>query len=273
MAGGLAFRYVPGQSLIHHWDARCKLIALCAITYGLLHGAGSVLVLCTGILLASVWASRLPYRPLLGDLRGWTVLLGVVFVAQAIDLQEGVIRLVVWAPVSRASLEAALVSVWRLALILAFSALFSMVTRARDIQNALLWLLRPFPFLPARRLALMMGLVMRFLPLTLGVVEEVRLANRSRLGDQVRNPLRRIKHLAVPVLRRAMLRADETAVALAARGYREDLRPVIPPIPLLHAAPLLAVLALTPFVEGVSGFLLSGSKEGLNFLFDLLKGF
>lgn len=271
MARGISFRYLPGGSILHRWDARCKLVALCGVTTILVHGAGGVLGLFSGILLVGVWVSNLPCRLLLRDLRGWVVLMTVVFAAQALDMREQAMRLVSWLPVSWVSFDAALLSVWRLALILAYSALFSLVTRARDVQEALLWLLRPFPFLPARRIALMMGLVMRFLPSTLDAVEEVKLANRSRLGDQVRNPLKRIKHLAIPVLRRALGRADELAVALVARGYREDLKPVIPPIPLLHTAPVALLLVMAPFAEELSGFLLTGSQEGLNLLLNFLQ--
>jgi energy-coupling factor transporter transmembrane protein EcfT len=199
------------------------------------------------------------------------VLLIVVFGVQGLDTNGEAIRLVSWLPASRASLHAALLSVWRLALILAFSTLFSLATRAREMQEALLWLMKPLPFLPARRIALMMGLVMRFLPLTLGVLEEVRMANRSRLGDRVRNPLKRIKQIVVPVLRRALGRADELAEALAARGYREDLKLVIPPIPALHVAPLAALLMIVPAARGLSGLLLHGSQQGADLLFNLLQ--
>jgi biotin transport system permease protein len=271
MARGVAFRYLPGNTFLHRWDARCKLVGLCSITYALVNGSGPVLGLLSGILVGVVGASNLRWRPLLRDLRGWTVLMAVVFVIQGFDTSGEAFRLVSWLPASRESLHAAVFSVWRLALILAYSALFSLVTRARDMQDALLWFMQPLPFLPARRIALMMGLVVRFLPMTLDALEEVKLANRSRLGDQVRNPLKRIRQLVIPVLRRALSRADEIAVALPARGYREDLKPVIPPIPLLHAVPLPALLAMGVADDGLSGLLLRGSQQGTDLLFNLLQ--
>jgi biotin transport system permease protein len=273
MARGVAFRYMPGNSFLHRWDARCKLVGLCSITYSLVNGVGPALGLFSGILLGVVGASSLPWRSLLRDLRGWAVLMTVVFVVQGLDTGGDGARLAFWLPASRASLDAAVLSVWRLALILAYSALFSLVTRARDMQDALLWFMRPLPFLPARRIALMMGLVVRFLPMTLDALEEVKLANRSRLGDQVRNPLKRIRQLVIPVLRRALIRADEIAVALPARGYREDLQPVIPPIPVLHVAPLTALLAMGLAADGLSGLLLRGSQQGTDFLFNLFQRF
>lgn len=273
MARGVAFRYLPGNSFLHRWDARCKLVGLCSITCALLNGVGPVLGLFSGILVGVAYASSLPWRSLLRDLRGWAALMTVVFVMQGLDMRGDAVRLASWLPASQASLDAAMLSVWRLVLILAFSALFSLVTRAKDMQTALLWFLQPLPVLPARRIALMMGLVVRFLPMTLDALEEVKLANRCRLGDQVRSPLKRIRQLVIPVLRRAFSRADEIALALPARGYREDLKPAIPPIPLLHAAPLPALLGMGLASDGLSGLLLRGGQQGADLLLNLFQRF
>ena len=132
---------------------------------------------------------------------------------------------------------------WRLGLILCYSVLFTFVTRPREVQDAVVWYLKPFPFLPARRIALMISLTIRFLPLILDRAEEVRAAERSRLGDLRKNPLLRARYFLLPVFRRSLLRANEMAVSLAARGYREDLPSDLPPLGGNHAA-VLVVLAV-----------------------------
>ena len=71
----------------------------------------------------------------------------------------------------------------------------------------------------------------------------MREANRSRLSNQQPNLLRRIKFLALPLLRRSFMRADELACALAARGYREDLRVTLPTMPISHLAALAVLMA------------------------------
>jgi biotin transport system permease protein len=88
----------------------------------------------------------------------------------------------------------------------------------------------------------MVSLTLRFLPLLLHQAEEVRLAFRSRLGGKRRNPLARLRFYAVPILRKSLVRAEELAYALAARGYRDDLPIPAEPIPLGH---VLAVAAWT----------------------------
>jgi energy-coupling factor transporter transmembrane protein EcfT len=80
---------------------------------------------------------------------------------------------------------------------------------------------------------------MRFLPLILDELDEVNQANKARLGERRRNPVARAKHLLLPALRRSFTRADELALALAARGYREDLTVEWSAFPPRHLIPVI----------------------------------
>jgi energy-coupling factor transporter transmembrane protein EcfT len=122
---------------------------------------------------------------------------------------------------------------------LGYASLFTAVTRPRELLEALAWFLHPFRFLPTRRIAFMATLTMRFLPLILDELDEVNQANKARLGERRRNPVARAKYLLVPVLRRSFTRADELALALAARGYREDLAVEWPVFSPRHLIPVM----------------------------------
>ncbi len=137
-------------------------------------------------------------------------------------------------PVTRRSLETAAVSCWRLALLLGYATLFTLVTSPRKLEEALAQLLRWLPCIPARRIGMMVSLTLRFLPLLLQQAREVRLAFRARLGEGRRNPVDRLRLLATPILRKSMVRADELSYALAARGYRDDRPIAAEPVPRLH---------------------------------------
>jgi energy-coupling factor transporter transmembrane protein EcfT len=90
----------------------------------------------------------------------------------------------------------------------------------------------------------MVSLTLRFFSIILDEAEEIRLAHKARLGDQNKNPFRRAKFLALPLLRHSFSRAEDVTLALAARGFRDDL-PVHPPkLPLSHLIPLLFLLGL-----------------------------
>jgi len=196
----------------------------------------------SALLLVLFLVSRFPFRALLREFRFWLLLLVFLFFFQALLTPGARLESLSWAPVSEEGLILGGLTCWRLGLILGYAVLFTAVTRPRELRDALIWLLRPIPFIPERRIGLMVSLTLRFFSRTLDQSEEVRLANRARLGDQRKNPVRRIKCLALPVLRRALQEADEVAFALAARGYREDLPVSLPALPLLHLMPLLFLL-------------------------------
>lgn len=245
MAGGVTFHYWPGDSPLHRWDARCKVVALAIVTAGLLHVNAAALVLFSVLLVGMTAHSRLPWLTLARELRSWGIFLAIIFLVQALTQDGSEERLASWLPVTITGAQTGLLTCWRLALILTYAALFSLVTRPGDLQTAILWFLRPFPFLPARRIALMVALTLRFLPLILDQADDVRQAARSRLVHLRRNPFIRIKALVLPLMRRFLLRSGDLALALAARGYREDIAlPAPPPVPAVHWAPVLGLFLL-----------------------------
>jgi energy-coupling factor transporter transmembrane protein EcfT len=89
----------------------------------------------------------------------------------------------------------------------------------------------------------MVSLTIRFFSIILDEAEEVRLAHSARMGDREKNPFRKAKSLGLPLLRRSFYRAEDVTLALAARGYRDDLPIHLSNIPLSHLIPLLLLLA------------------------------
>ena len=246
MAQRMMLHYFPGNSCLHRWDTRCKFLGLIAITATLVQpkiewlGIDSVLVL--GLFLLS----RLPLKSFLRDLWQWMILLLLLSLFQIVFTPGRPIIRVSWISVSMEGLRLGGLTFFRLALLLCCGTLFTAVTRPRDLQNALVWLFKPVPFLPARRIGLMVSLTLRFFTLILDQAEEVRLALKTRLGDRSRNPFRRAKYMALPIIRRSVFRAEDVTLALAARGYRDDIPLRLPPLPLIQMIPVL--LLLIPFL-------------------------
>jgi energy-coupling factor transporter transmembrane protein EcfT len=188
------------------------------------------LTVLTGLFLCGLLTAGLPFRWIAASFRSWTPILLIVLVLNALDQGGAGLVAAPWLPVSVPSLKRALTACWRLALLLGFASLFSATTEPRALRDGIAWMLTPLPLIPARRVGFMAALGMRFLPLLLDELAEVRQAVKARLGDRTRNPLRRIRGVGLPLLRRCFLRAEELTLAIAARGYREDL-------PLRIAAP------------------------------------
>jgi energy-coupling factor transporter transmembrane protein EcfT len=185
--------------------------------------------------------SRLPLRQFFRDFRIWAIFLFALFLFQVFFTPGPRVSTFSWLPISQDGLRLGIFTCWRLGLILGYSVLFTAITRPREIQNTLIWILKPLPFLPGRRIGLMVSLTLRFFSIILDQAEEVRLAHKARLGDQNRNPFRRAKFIALPLLRRSFSRAEDVTLALAARGFRDDLPFRLPKLPVSHFLPLLSI--------------------------------
>ena len=238
----IAFHYFPGNSSLHHWDARCKFFGLLMITATLLQSRVTWLIFDSTLLMGLLILSRLPLRQFFRDFRIWAIFLFALFLFQAFFTPGSRLPAFPWLPASQDGLRLGSLTCWRLGLILSFSILFTAITRPRELQDALIWLLKPIPFLPERRVGLMVSLTLRFFSIILDQADEVRLAHKARLGNQNKNPFRRAKFLALPLLRRSFSRAEDVTLALAARGYRDDLPLQLPKLPTSHLIPLLILL-------------------------------
>jgi biotin transport system permease protein len=242
MAQRIAFHYFPGNSPLHRWDARCKFFGLLTITATLLQSKIPWLIVDSGILFGVLILSQLPLRQFLRDVRTWAIFLFILFLFQAFFAPGPRLSAFPWLPVSIDGLRLGSLTCWRIGLILGYAILFTAVTRPRELRDTLIWLLKPIPFLPERRIGLMVSLTLRFFSLILDQAEEVRLAHKARLGDENKNPFRKAKFLALPLLRRSFSRAEDVTIALATRGFRDDLPLQLPKMPFPHLIPLLAFI-------------------------------
>jgi energy-coupling factor transporter transmembrane protein EcfT len=186
--------------------------------------------------------SRLPLKQFFRDFWVWVIFLFALFLFQAFFTPGPRLSFFSRLPVSQDGVRLGSLTCWRLALILGYAVLFTAITRPREVQDTLIWLLKPFPFLHGRRIGLMVSLTIRFFSIILDQAEEVRLAHKARLGDLKKNPVRKAKFLALPLLRRSFSRAEDVTLALAARGFRDDLPLQLPKLPFSHLIPLFLLL-------------------------------
>ncbi len=246
MADRIVLHYVPGHSLLHRWDVRCKFLGLLVAGLSLLEIRTSWLLFNSLLLPSLLLLAKLPIRRYWVELRSWFVLLGIFFSIYALTTPGARLSALPWLPLSSSGIYQGALLCWRLALVLGYAVLFTAVTQPKQLRDAVLWLLKPFPFLPRRRIGLMVALTLRLFSLLLDEAEEVRRANKARLGDLRFSPLRRLRSLALPTIRRSFYHVEEISLALAARGYRDDIAGEIPGLPLIHIVPV--VLFLVAFI-------------------------
>jgi biotin transport system permease protein len=243
MARRIAFHYVPGHSLLHRWDSRCKVLGLLMVSFTLLRPNVTGLLLNSSFLLSLLLLSGVPLKQFIRDLRTWGIFLFILFIFQAVLTPGPKLSLLPWLGISKDGVLLGALTCWRLALLLSYAVLFTAVTRPREVRDSVIWFLKPVPFLPEGRIGLMVSLALRFFVLILDQAEETLLAYKARLGNLKKNPFRKARFLALPLLRRSFYRVDEVTFALAARGLREDLPVRLPRVKLSHWVPLIGLFA------------------------------
>jgi energy-coupling factor transporter transmembrane protein EcfT len=110
----------------------------------------------------------------------------------------------------------------RFFLVMVTGLLFSATTRSAGLKNAAQWYLKPIPFVPEKRVAVMISLALGFLPLILKQAQEIRHAMDSRCGNLEKNPIKRFVRITLPLLKKTFLSADHLILAMEARCYCED---------------------------------------------------
>lgn len=194
--------YLHRDSPIHRLPAGVKMGGLLAVTVGvlILPGAwGAAAAAILGIVLLA--AARLPVGAVLRQLRPPVVMLTLLFGLQALLAGTG-------------GQETA-IAVARFAALILVATLVTLTSRITDMVDLferVFGLLRPVGVNPAK-LALMLALTIRFIPLLAEQVREVRMARQARGVE------RSIAALFVPLLVKIFTMADDLTAALEARGY------------------------------------------------------
>ena len=231
MAHTVAFNFRSGSSILHRLDPRFKVIFLALISLCTLKAGASGLLLLTMVFGGLTADMRLPVKSIVSELRYFSFFLLIIFVARCLT-EPGVPALTFKfiTVTDQGIIEGALAS-WRLALVILMGLLFSFTTRPKDIRTAVEILFVRVPLLPEKRIAVMIGLIVRFIPVILHLTREVSDAQRARAIEQCRNPIYRASHLALPIMRRTLGRAELLADAMESRCFNENR-----PTPSLYAA-------------------------------------
>jgi energy-coupling factor transporter transmembrane protein EcfT len=219
MAGISVFSFRPGSGLLHRLDVRFKLAMFLLLSLAILEGA----VLGLTILSLLVWIVlkrlQVSIYALVHELRFFGLLLLLVFCARAVFTPGPSLFQVFGIEITQNGLVDGCLVCWRLLLTVLTAVILISTTRFKEIKAAVLWLLKPIPLIPAHRIALMMGLSMRFIPVILNRARTISDTQRARCIQNRKNPFYRTIKFSVPLLRRTFQEADQLAAAMEARCF------------------------------------------------------
>ena len=222
MAALTSLGFRPGTSLLHRLDVRFKLLFLILISFMSLSGDFLRLGLLSCLLTVLIVHARLPLKSGLRGMQFFFVLMLLVMGARMLTTPGDPIIEIKFFSISRQGILSGALICWRLTIIVLLGFAFVFSTRSFEIKAAVEWLLKPFAFIPGKRIATMMGLTTRFVPVILNQAIETATAQRARCVENRKNPVYRFIRLGMPLIRRTFERADRLAVAMEARCYTEN---------------------------------------------------
>ena len=222
MAELTCFSFHPGASVLHKLDVRFKVLFLILISFSSLGGGFIGLGLLSAMLTVLIIHSRPPLKSGMKEFRFFLILLLLILIARMLTTPGAVLIEINAIAITQQGMLTGLLICWRLFIIAMFGFLFIFSTPSGQIKAAVEWILKPFGFIPAKHIATMMGLIVRFIPVILNQARETAEAQRARCLENRKNPLYRITRLSIPLIRRTFEQADRLIVAMEARGYSEN---------------------------------------------------
>ncbi len=199
-------QYSHRESILHRLDPRTKILAVAFLSSGIffISSLASFAAMSLFVLLLSLLCRMNP-KGLLKKL--WPFAFFFAFILLAYWLA------------GPGPLGQGIVAVWRFALLISLASVLTFSTTASRMVLALEGMLAPLRLvgLNPRDLALMLSATIRFVPLLLLEVAQIRDAQRSRLGSMKR--LKHVSSLVNRLLLTAFARAMSLADAMEARCY------------------------------------------------------
>lgn len=223
------FSYVPGTSFLHRLDPRTKIVAvmlLGILTFRIKTFAGIGILFAFFFVLALL--SALPMKIFFRSVKPMILFILFIFLTKLL-FTDGKTLASYWIlQPSLEGLEMGLKLAAQFILLLLFAALLTASTDPSAITAGIERMLRPLPLqwlkISSFELATMMNISIAVLPLLFERVERTKAAQTARGMDFVRNPLRTIPALAIPLLRGTVRDAEELALAMESRGYQGKRR-------------------------------------------------
>lgn len=220
----MLFHYIPGNTILHRLDIRIKLI-ICIIS-GFFILNGNILVLCiiSVLIISALFISSVPMLYLIKELRGFFIFLFFIFFTSSLTTPGTIVLGFknIQFGFTLEGLFSGAVFVWKFLLIILLGCSLTFTSSFTDFRYAVLWFLKPFPFVNARLVSTMVSLILRFVPEILNKAEEISIAHKSRRINARKNPFIKILSFSRSLMYKTFLRADEITLAMKARCYSTE---------------------------------------------------
>ncbi|MGD9732015.1 MAG: energy-coupling factor transporter transmembrane protein EcfT [Desulfamplus sp.] len=275
------FAYRSGNFILFKIDARCKLICICFLTIAITSADFLQLGLITVTLLWLLYRCDFNIIVLLKELKYFFLLLLFVLFARGVTTSGDAlsipifefmkkikfmeirlfdiinyinINLLPYIYMTKEGLIDGFKVVWRFMIIMIMGVLFSCSTSSSSLKDAVIWFLKPIPFIPEKRAGVMVSLFVRFLPLIIEKISEVSDAQKARCSHLQKNPIKKIKNLSLPLITKVFSSADTLSIGMASRCYTDN-RTETADYNMLHSGYEIHFYAATIALSAITLFL------------------
>lgn len=216
------FMFKTGNSLLHGLDTRCKVFLVCMVSLSLVNADFPACGILFGVLAFFTKDIGLRIGQTLKHLRYFILFLVFLLLSRALTISGDPLFSLHGMTISIQGLYQGSLVALRFFLVMVTGLVFSATTRPSSLKSAAQWYLKPIPFVPEKRVAIMISLALRFLPLLIQQAQETSNAICARCGNLEKNPVKRFVRLTLPLLKKTFLSADHLILAMEARCYCED---------------------------------------------------
>lgn len=216
------FSYHPGNTLWHTLDIRCKCLVVCLLSLAVLKTGLPGNIICLGVFIFILKTLGMGPARLVTQMKAFLLFLILIFFCRwAGTPGDPMVTLYGFCLTRQGLASGSLVSL-RFLVVMLLGLMLTATTRSMEIKAAVQWFFKPVPFIPEKRVAVMAGLALKFMPLILDNAREVTHAVNARCGNLRKNPVQRLINLAWPLLKKTFQSADDLSLAMQARCYSEN---------------------------------------------------
>lgn len=224
-------RYIPYDTFVHRLDPRTKILAMIALMISIFFKFPSVGMnfIVYGVILVFIYIlmrmTHIKLKTLFKSLKAMWFMILFLLIINLIMPGTGDYFKIFSLKIYYSGIYNTLYIVLRLVMMLSLTMILTTSTKPMDLTYAIEWLLTPFKVvrLPVHEIAMTISLALRFIPTLLEETDRIMKAQASRGVDfqegKLKEKLRAIVSLIVPLFLSAFQRSDELASAMEARGY------------------------------------------------------
>ena len=229
MLNDVAFgQYYPSNSFVHKMDSRIKILLLIAyiVLVFVVKNFYGYLVLC-GFLVIATLVSKVPILSMLKSVKAVLFIILITVILNVFFYKPENPTYLFWIISKEALLFSGFMALRLVTLVLG-SMLLNLTTTPVGITDGMESLLKPLTYIkvPVREFGLVMSIALSFIPILMGEVERIMLAQKARGANfEEGNIFKRAKALLpvlVPLLLSSFRRAEELGDAMDSRCYRSS---------------------------------------------------